>query len=137
VKIPAGWRVTLYQHAGFNGASKVLTSDTPALPDFNDQTSSIVVEGGSTASEPSKKVALRASNGQYVCAEGSGGREVVANRNAIGPWETFTVIEGGNGHVALQANNGQYVCAEGSGGREVVANRNAIGAWETFTLMRL
>ena len=46
VKVPAGWRVTLYQHAGFNGTSKVLTADTPALPDFNDQTSSIVVEGG-------------------------------------------------------------------------------------------
>ena len=32
---------------------------------------------------------LRANNGQYVCAEGGGGREVVANRSARGAWETF------------------------------------------------
>jgi M6 family metalloprotease-like protein len=44
VQVPVGWRVTLYQHAGFVGATKVLTANTPALPDFNDQTSSIVVE---------------------------------------------------------------------------------------------
>ncbi len=36
-------------------------------------------------------VALKASHGQYVCAEeGGGGTGIVnANRNAIGPWETF------------------------------------------------
>lgn len=38
-----------------------------------------------------QQVALRANNGQFVCAEDGGGREVVANRDAIGPWETFTI----------------------------------------------
>ena len=38
-----------------------------------------------------QQVALGASNGQFVCAEGGGGREVVANRSAIGAWETFTI----------------------------------------------
>ncbi len=38
-----------------------------------------------------QQVALRASNGQFVCAEGGGGRELVANRNAMGIWETFTI----------------------------------------------
>ncbi|HPL21951.1 MAG TPA: hypothetical protein PLY74_13315, partial [Methanothrix soehngenii] len=64
-----------------------------------------------------------------------GGGAVVANRNAIGAWETFKLIDRGNGNVALQAANGQYVCAEGGGGGAVVANRNAIGAWETFKLI--
>jgi len=41
-------------------------------------------------------------------------------------WETFKLIDRGNGNVALQASNGQYVCAEGGGGQQVVANRNAI-----------
>jgi myo-inositol-hexaphosphate 3-phosphohydrolase len=67
--------------------------------------------------------ALQAANGQFVCAEGGGGREVVANRDAIGAWETFKLIDRGNGNVALQAANGQYVCAEGGGGGAVVANR--------------
>ncbi|GEM_PF-2303666 len=38
-----------------------------------------------------QKVALRACNGMFVCAEGGGGRELVANRSVIGPWETFTL----------------------------------------------
>ncbi|MEK7994929.1 MAG: hypothetical protein AAB403_14080 [Planctomycetota bacterium] len=38
-----------------------------------------------------QQVAVRANNGQFVCAEGGGGREVVANRGAIGTWETFTI----------------------------------------------
>jgi hypothetical protein len=78
---------------------------------------------------------LRAANGMYVCAEGGGGQEVVANRTAASTWETFNVIDLGSGQVALQVYNGMYVCAEGGGGREVVANRGTIGAWETFKLI--
>ena len=33
--------------------------------------------------------ALVTANGSYVCAEGGGGRELVANRPAQGPWETL------------------------------------------------
>jgi hypothetical protein len=83
------------------------------------------------------KIALQAANGQYVCAEGGGGQKLVANRDAIGPWETFTLTELGSGKVALQAANGQYVCAEGGGGQLVVANRDARGPWEEFTLTDL
>ena len=88
-----------------------------------------------TDTKASVLISLQAANGQYVCAEGGGGREVVANRDAIGAWETFELIDQGNGYYALQAANGQFVCAEGGGGREVVANRDAIGAWETFKLI--
>jgi hypothetical protein len=38
------------------------------------------------------QIALRAANGQYVCAESGGGQEVVANRNEIGAWETFWLV---------------------------------------------
>lgn len=38
------------------------------------------------------RIALQAINGQYVAAENGGGREVNANRDAIGPWETFTLV---------------------------------------------
>ena len=82
----------------------------------------------------SNNIALRTYNGQYVCAEGGGGRELVANRNWIAQWETFETIDLGNNNIALRAYNGQYVCAEGGGGRELVANRNWIAQWETFGL---
>ncbi|MBK8260471.1 MAG: hypothetical protein IPK80_03935 [Nannocystis sp.] len=44
VKVPQGWRVTLYLDSGFKGASKALVADARSLPDFNDKTSSILVE---------------------------------------------------------------------------------------------
>ncbi len=89
---------------------------------------------------PPIQMALRAANGQYICAEGSGGSALVANRNALAGWETFDVVDlgmssEGYSQVALRAANGQYVCAEGGGGSGVVANRNAIGAWETFRVI--
>ncbi|MFZ3133235.1 fascin domain-containing protein [Methanothrix sp.] len=84
-----------------------------------------------------QRIALKALNGQYLCAEGGGGGEVLANRDAIAAWETFNLIDLGGEKVALQASNGQYLCAEGGGGRELVANRNAIAAWETFKLIDL
>ena len=37
------------------------------------------------------KVAIRADNGQYLCAEGGGGRDVNATRYAVGAWEIFTL----------------------------------------------
>lgn len=86
-------------------------------------------------------VALQAHNGQYVCAEDGGGRELVANRAAAQQWETFTLERCGGGEtlhsgdaVTLRAASGQYVCAEDGGGRELVANRAAGREWETFTV---
>ncbi|MBB5367088.1 MULTISPECIES: Vps62-related protein [unclassified Janthinobacterium] len=44
LRVPAGWSATLYEHAGFQGRSKLITADTPMLDDgFNDLVSSIVV----------------------------------------------------------------------------------------------
>jgi serralysin len=77
---------------------------------------------------------LRAHNGQYVCAESGGGREIVSNRDKVGPWEQFELIKLDGNKVALRAHNGQYVCAENGGGREVVANRDKQDVWETFTM---
>ncbi|HEY3275915.1 MAG TPA: hypothetical protein VGJ94_04790 [Syntrophorhabdaceae bacterium] len=94
-----------------------------------------------------QRVFLKAINGQYLCAEGGGGREVVANRQSAHEWETFVlvkptgtsassaIIPGQMTPVAFRAWNGQYVCAEDGGGRELVANRNAVGPWETFSLL--
>lgn len=85
---------------------------------------------------------LKASNGQYVCAEGGGGRAVVANRPVAGAWETFQLVDQNGSPLrsgdqgGLRASNGQFVCAEGGGGRELIANRMAISQWETFTILR-
>jgi hypothetical protein len=48
-------------------------------------------DGSSGVIANGQQVALRASNGQFVSAQGGGGGEVVANRSAIQAWETFTI----------------------------------------------
>ncbi len=44
LKVPSGLKVTLYEHANFSGASKRVSADTAMLSDFNDVTSSLVIE---------------------------------------------------------------------------------------------
>lgn len=45
LKVPAGYRVTLYEHGGFQGKSKTYTSDASIIDEgFNDNTSSIRIE---------------------------------------------------------------------------------------------
>jgi len=63
-------------------------------------------------------VCFRSYNGNYVCAERGGGRELTATRTRPAEWETFgvNVVDVGASRVTLRAYNGQYVCAEGGGG---------------------
>lgn len=81
-----------------------------------------------------RNVAFRA-NGQYVCAEEGGGRELVANRDSLGPWETFILMDLGDNLVAFCAHSGQYVSVERD--RNVVAKSNSVGPRETFDLIDL
>ena len=80
-------------------------------------------------------VALQAAaNNKYVCADNGGNSPLIANRDAIGSWETFGLVDLGNNNVAFKAVNGKYVCADNGGNSPLIANRDAIGSWETFKL---
>ncbi|OPZ93201.1 MAG: Phospholipase C precursor [Firmicutes bacterium ADurb.Bin419] len=86
-------------------------------------------------------IQLFASNGHYLCAEGNGGREIVANRDIPGSWETFIIQKTGdnsqikNGDkITLRCSGSQYVCAENGGGDILVANRTNADVWETFII---
>lgn len=86
---------------------------------------------------------IQSVDGYYVCTEGGGWREVVANRTGPGPWETFTLYDVNGGSledgdaVFIQGINGPFLCAEGGGGHNVVANRYYPGPWEQFTFVKL
>ena len=75
------------------------------------------------------QAAFAAANGSHVVAEGGGGREVLANRGGIGPWESFRVFNRtrpGEGlrhgdELVLQAWNGRFVSALHGGGASVNA----------------
>ena len=84
-----------------------------------------------------QRAAMRAqANGSLVCAESAGAASLIANRSAVGQWETFTIVDRGGGMVALRAAaDNLYVCAENGGASPLVANRYSIGQWETFQLL--
>jgi hypothetical protein len=70
-----------------------------------------------------------------VAAENAGAAPLIANRTAIGPWETFQLIRNTDGSVSLRAlANGRFVTAENAGAAPLIANRTAIGTWERFDL---
>ena len=44
LRVPDGWRVTLYEHDGFSGSTQVLTRDAAELASMSGQVSSLVIE---------------------------------------------------------------------------------------------
>jgi Fascin domain len=75
---------------------------------------------------------FRSSNRYFVCAEGGGGREVVANRIEAGPWETWRVHTWEDGRVSLQAHDGHFLTATLE---DTVECRAVVAAeWERFTI---
>ncbi len=82
-----------------------------------------------------RRTALKCFSGQYVCAEGGGGGTLVADRNAVGAWETLDLLDLDNGNVAIRSANGNFVSAVNGGGAGVTVDRTAIGSWETFALV--
>jgi len=82
-------------------------------------------------------VSLRSSHtGLFLCAENGGGGSLCANRSDARAWESFTLVELGDGKVAVRSRGGWFMCAEGGGGREVTISRREVSAWETFGLTR-
>ena len=82
-------------------------------------------------------MSLRAhSDNEYVCADNAGAASLIANRTAIGPWESFDLIHNSDGSISLRSHaNSDYVTAENAGARALIANRTAIGPWEEFDLV--
>jgi hypothetical protein len=115
------------------GRVGTIVMDYPTSPDGNTGLIWDVVDHNFITS----RFVLQAANGEYVSAEGGGGDVLNANRDAIGQWETFSLIALGNGEVAIQTSNGHYLSAEGGGGQGVATNRDVPGLWETFKLIEL
>jgi hypothetical protein len=76
-----------------------------------------------------KVIALKGGKDGRYCADES--NNVICNRNGVGQWEKFTVVDRGAGKVALKGGKDGRYCADE--GNLIKCNRNAIGQWETFT----
>jgi len=78
----------------------------------------------------------RACPHEHRGGDNAGANPLIANRTAIGGWETFQLLHNGDGSISLRAGaNGKYVTAESAGAAALIANRTAIGPWEEFDLI--
>ena len=140
VKVADGYKVTLYNDAGFAGSKKTLFTDASGLGDFNDKTSAIVIEKVEKADFNNSNTYIRSiANGQVVCAENGGSETIVANRSSCGgAWETFQIVNNNDGTVSLRSvSNGKYVCAVIDEKNQLLPRSGSIGTWEKFIIEKI
>ena len=140
VKVADGYKVTLYNDAGFAGSKKTLFTDASGLGDFNDKTSAIVIEKVEKADFNNSNTYIRSiANGQVVCAENGGSETIVANRSSCGgAWETFQIVNNDDGTVSLKSiANGKYVCAVIDENNQLLPRSESVGTWEKFIIEKI
>ncbi len=112
-----------------NGGGGRLIADQQTIGDDTRFTVELVDDNSAGHLDDRSRVALRTRLGQYVCAENGGGREIVANRTAVGPWEAFMIKQltgktepkGGVASVALHAYNGEVVRVDPAGNAGILS----------------
>ena len=149
LKVNSGYKVTLYNDAGFNGTSKAFTGDASYVGDeMNDKTSSIKIEkwnGSSSVTYNTVKLSngkysiKSVANEKYVVAENGGSDPIVANRDSYGgSWETFYLINNDDGTVSIKADaNNKYVCAVLDEENQLVPRSDNVGTWEKFQIYKI
>jgi len=88
-------------------------------------------------------VNFRASNGQFVVAEGNGNNIVNANRDVASTWETFYIwdLNGGSlqsgDPINIVTSDGWYFSAVDEGGSTLNTYVQQALTWEEFSIVRL
>jgi subtilisin family serine protease len=69
----------------------------------------------------------------WVTADPNGVNGLIANRQGIGAWEEFDLVDHGGGWYALNAHaNNRFVTADPNGKKPLVNNRTVAHDWEKF-----
>ncbi|MEK3865880.1 cellulase family glycosylhydrolase [Paenibacillus sp. FSL H7-0716] len=135
VKVPKGYKVTLYNDDNYSGGTKVLFEDASSLGSYNDKASSLKIEKASLANLAAGKYCFTSiANNKVVTADNSGKNPLVANRDSFsGAWETFTLVNNSDGTVSFRsAANNQYLTAVVDEDSQLLARSTTIGTWERF-----
>lgn len=80
-------------------------------------------------------IAIKASNGKFVCDERNENSGLIANREVAQNWETFRII-GNLKSLNIQSSTGMFVCADHGSNNMVIANKPKASSWETFELIK-
>ena len=83
---------------------------------------------------------IMAPNGKVVSVEREVGGLLVADRDYVGEWEYFELMDQGQGLFALKNSNGRFVCAHydlpGTKTNRLMADREEANEWERFTIVQ-
>lgn len=83
---------------------------------------------------------IMAPNGKFVSVEREPGGLLIADREYVGEWEYFELVEQGQGLFALKNSNGLFVCPHydepGSRANQLGADRSEPYDWERFTIVQ-
>ena len=82
-----------------------------------------------------QKLGIRGNNNRYISSE-NGRKNITITKSSLRSWETFYLINLGNGKYAIEGNNGKYISSE-NGNKPMTCNRTRIGSQEQFSLERL
>lgn len=95
--------------------------------------------GGNNSGLPAigSTISLKGNNNRYVSSE-NGRAPMRCNRNNVGTWEKFRVVDAGSGRIALRgfafgAANNRFISSE-NGNAPINCNRSALAGWERFTV---
>lgn len=135
VKVPKGYKVTLYNDDNYSGGAKVLFEDASSLGNYNDKASSLKIEKANLGSLAADKYCFTSiANNKVVTADNSGNNPLIANRDSYsGAWETFTLVNNSDGTVSFRsAANNQYLTAVADEDNQLLARSTTIGTWERF-----
>jgi hypothetical protein len=116
-------------------ATNTYTNPTSISLSVPDHILIVELSPSTTSNAPiGKRIALRAkANNRIVCADNYGSLPLAANRDSVGPWESFDVFDGGSGTICLKAvANGKFVAADNYGNSPLIAKASSIGSWEKF-----
>jgi len=128
--IPKGYKVTLYYHGGFSGATLEYTSDTPELPDwFDNQTSGFIVTkinySAAVAGDGGDGINVSIAGKNLLLGAGGGGGSFI---NSISKGKGG---KGGGGDGSMgseRAKDGKAMSGSGGGGGGFDSNDiNGIG----------
>jgi len=79
-------------------------------------------------------ISIKASaNNKFVTAENTGADPLIPNRDIVGTWEKFIVVNNADGTISfLSLANNKYVTADTNIGGRLVARAQGIAGWEKF-----
>lgn len=122
VRVQPGYRVTLYEHANFQGKKRIIEGDNAAVSDFNDLTSSIKVEPAPVVYGSDYNYFIEATHsGKYMTffqTPFRGARLFQTELDAKSDWQKFYFEPVGNGYYYIKTRQGNLALGVAGGSKD-------------------